>query len=126
MKNLILAFTALAFLVSCGLIPQKHKTPRARHGAAPKAVITPKPEISYYRPDLGNKINGVVIFPITDLRGKNNDETKVIDPLIVSEWAQVYGADKISSAGTLVDRASKVAGKDFYVKFIASMCLKRI
>jgi hypothetical protein len=68
------------------------------------SMISAKPKVVYHRSDLADVKNKVVVFPTLDFSGKRSKGAGEIERTVVSNWTQMYGADRIIPAGPVADK----------------------
>lgn len=84
-------------------------------------MLGPKPHTAYTRPDIQRPVQKLVVFPVTNFQGIQDDNAKSVEVSFTGKWAELYGKENVVPGGPVVFKLMEQMGKDTYGKFISSL-----
>ncbi len=85
------------------------------------SMLGPKPHTAYTRPDIQRPVEKLVVFPVTNFAGVQDDIAKRAEVSFTGKWAELYGKENVVPGGPVVFKLMEQLGKDTYGKFIGSL-----
>ena len=85
------------------------------------SVLGPKPETAYFRKDITEPIKKLIVFPVTNFAGIQDENSKKVEATFVGKWAELYGKENVVPGGPVIFKLMESQGPDTYGKFIGSL-----
>ena len=85
------------------------------------SMLGPKPTTAYHRTDINQPVQKLIVFPVTNFSGIQDDNAKKIEAAFTGKWAELYGKENVLPGGPVIFKMMETMGKDTYGKFISSL-----
>jgi hypothetical protein len=85
------------------------------------SMLGPKPHTAYTRPDIQRPVEKLVVFPVTNFEGVQDDIARKAEVSFTGKWAELYGKENVVPGGQVVFKLMEQMGKETYGKFISSL-----